>query len=145
MNDRLAEHLPLQDATRQRMENVRSALLHLHKILLAMERDTYERLHGRVSSGDMLKIVLQHPQFAWLHSLSELIVRIDEVLDMKEPPQETEVVALLTEIRALLLPSDADSRFARKYHEALQNSPAAILAHRAATLLLPIDSKTARG
>lgn len=144
MNDKLVQRPPLQEETRRRLAGVRSALLKLHKTLLDLERGTYEKLHGRVSAGDMLKLVIQHPHFAWLHSISELIVRIDQMLDMEEQPEEAEASSLLTEIRILLLPAEVDNRFARNYHAALQTSPDVVLAHRATTSLL-MDNETRPG
>lgn len=141
MNDYSGEPLLLQDITRERLESLRSALLYLHKTLLDLERGTYERAYGRVTAGDLLKLVIQHPQFAWLHSISELIVRIDELLDVEEQPEEAEAVAMMKEIHALLGGAESDAAFTSHYRNALQHDPAAVLAHRAATSLLPTETK----
>ena len=66
---------------RARLTAVRHGLLELHKALLDAERERYERTHGKVTAGKMLQLAFQDPQFAWLRSMSELIVRIDELLD----------------------------------------------------------------
>jgi hypothetical protein len=63
------------------MSRVRQGLLELHKALLDGERARYEAIHGKVSAGKMLQLAFQDGQFAWLRSMSELIVRIDEWLD----------------------------------------------------------------
>ena len=63
------------------LAELRPALLDLHKTLLDWERIGYERAHGRQSSGELLQLLLSNPQFSWLHSISELIVRIDEALE----------------------------------------------------------------
>ncbi|HEY0385293.1 MAG TPA: hypothetical protein VGC64_04750, partial [Pyrinomonadaceae bacterium] len=73
--------------------------------------------------------VISHEQFAWLHSISELIVRIDELLDAEEPATIVEAEALLAEARALLRPSEIGSEFERKYYQAFQLDPDAVLAH----------------
>jgi len=44
------------------------------------ERIAYEQVRGRVSSGELLQLVIEHEQFAWLHRISELVVQIDEML-----------------------------------------------------------------
>ena len=60
------------------VEEVRRSLLDLHKALLDAQQIRYEREHGRVrSSGELLGLVLEHPAFAWLRSLSALIARLD--------------------------------------------------------------------
>ncbi len=70
------------DLTKQRLTDLRNGLLGLHKTLLDSERATYERDIARIgSSGELLKLVLYDPWFAWLHELSEFVVLIDETLD----------------------------------------------------------------
>ena len=70
---------------KQRLTDLRNGLLGLHKTLLDSERGTYERDIARIgSSGELLKLVLYDPWFAWLHELSEFVVLIDETLDADE-------------------------------------------------------------
>ncbi len=126
----------LTEAARRRMADVRRALLRLHKVLLDAERAAYEHVHGQVSSGEMLQLVINHEQFAWLHALSELIVRIDEMLAADEPAAEADGAALLEAARSLLKPSEAGGGFGRKYFDAMQRDPDVVLAHREATSLL---------
>src|SRR5687768_4258510 len=108
----------LSAAARGRLENLHRALLRLHKILLDDERSAYEREHGRTSAGDMLQLVLNHQQFAWLRTISELIVRTDELLELDEPPTPDEVAVFIARARSLLLAADAGSEFGRKYLDA---------------------------
>ena len=67
------------------LTNVRQGLLRLHKTLLDWERGNYERTHGRQSTTDLLNAFLQDPHFAWLRPMSQLIVRIDEMLEDANP------------------------------------------------------------
>lgn len=83
------------EATRQRLANLRRALLRLHKTLLDAGREAYERVHGQVTGGELLQLVINHEQFAWLHPVSELIVRMDEMLDADEPATADDAAALL--------------------------------------------------
>ena len=122
--------------TPRRLRELRGVLLRLHKTLLDTERDAYEQANGRVSSGELLQLVINHEQFAWLHAVSELIVRIDELLDADEPATAGDADALFAEARALLKPSEAGGEFGRRYYAALQREPAAVLAHRELTLTL---------
>src|ERR1700683_4720011 len=70
------------DLTKQRLTELRNGLLGLHKILLDSERGTYARDIARIgSTGELLKLVLYDPWFAWLHELSEFVVLIDETVD----------------------------------------------------------------
>src|SRR2546429_1064797 len=50
----------------------------LFRSLLEMERRSYEREHGHVNAGELFRLVVDHSQFAWLHNISEFVVRIDE-------------------------------------------------------------------
>jgi hypothetical protein len=124
------------ESTLLRLRDLRRGLLHLHKALLEAERATYEQSMGRVSSGELLQLVLNHERFAWLRYISELIVRIDEMLDADEPVTDDDAGSLLAEARALLKPAEDGNEFARKYFAALQKEPDAVLAHRGVVKLL---------
>jgi hypothetical protein len=108
-------------------------LLRLHKALLDDERLAYERVYGQVTGGELLQLVINHEQFAWLHSISELIVSIDEMLDAEEPMTSADAESLFTQARTLLKPSEDGTDFERKYYAALQRDPDIVLAHREVT------------
>jgi hypothetical protein len=124
------------EATRQELTNLRRALLRLHKALLDDERLAYERVYGQVTGGELLQLVINHEQFAWLHSISELIVSIDEMLDAEEPMTSADAESLFTQARTLLKPSEDSTDFERKYYAALQRDPDIVLAHREVTKIL---------
>ena len=116
--------------TRQRLTDLRNGLLRLHKALLDSERASYEREIARInSSGQFLELVLHDPWFAWLHELSELVVLIDEILEAEEATSVFDAGRLIGEARALLVPAETGSGFAKRYFEALQRDPDAVLAH----------------
>jgi hypothetical protein len=127
---------PAHQTMLRRMRELRLSLLRLHKTLLDSERAVYEQVYGRVSSGELLQLVIQHEQFAWLRSISELIVRMDEMLDADEPVTTDDGESLFAQARALLKPSESGTEFGQKYYVALQRDPDAVLAHREATLIL---------
>ena len=120
----------LPEVAFQTLRDLRRSLLHLHKILLDAERAAFERTSGVVSIGELLQLVINHQQFAWLHTISELIVRIDEMLDPKEPSTAADATALLSYSQALLTPAEDGTEFQRKYYNALQSEPGALIAHR---------------
>jgi hypothetical protein len=121
----------------QLLSNLRVKLLRLHKILLDLERITYEQGWGQVSRGELLQLVINHAQFAWLHRLSELIVQIDELLSADEPLTSETIAALIADIRDLLTPNELGDDFATKYDAAFQRSPDVVLAHADVMTLLP--------
>ena len=126
-------------ATRGRLGEVRRALLRLHKVLLEAERALYERGRGSVGgSGEFLQLVINDPWFAWLRPVSELIVRIDELQELAQETTEEEALTALGQAAALVRPADGGGEFGRRYREALQRSPDAVLAHAGLSrLLLP--------
>jgi hypothetical protein len=107
------------------MNELRRRLLELHKTLVDVEREGYERGRGRMTDGEFLKALIDDPFFAWLAPLTALIVRLDE-LEAPDIPAE-----FRTEVKRLLKPDDLGSAFQRRYHEILQKSPDALVAHGA--------------
>ena len=131
INSIAANTNPITDAMRQRIRELRNKLLILHKALLDGERIAYERVHGAVSSGELLQLVINHEQFAWLHPISELVVRIDEMLAQDQPPaSQDDAVAVIDQARTLLTPSEDGEGFAKRYYDALQSDSGAVLSHR---------------
>ena len=129
-------------AERELLTDLRRVLLHLHKTLLDWERVAYDRRHGRASPGELLAIVMRDPHFAWLHPLSELIVRIDTMLDVEHPEPRAEVEAILRQARTLILPDASGTAYAQRYHTALQDLPDAVVAHgRVAAVLKQVGKK----
>ena len=113
-----------------RLREVRLRLLHLHQTLLEMERKDFERTHGRVNSGEMLQLFINHAQFAWLRMVSALAVQIDEMLDADEAVTDADVNNLITGARQLFTAS-ANKEFSDKYQAALQQEPEVVMAHSA--------------
>jgi len=127
----------MEEAQRQRLHDLRKALLNLHKTLIDWERAAYEKVHGRMTPGAMLDALMNDSQFAWLRPVSELIVQIDESLeiDALDGP-EVDVDLLVAHARALTTPDEQGPPHAQRYHTALQEHPDAVLAHRAVMTIL---------
>lgn len=135
----------MDEPARQRLGDLRRALLHLHKTLLEWERAAYEKVHGRVTGHELLHVTLTDPQFVWLRPLSELIVRIDELLDRDAPDAPLDPAAVIVQARILVAPHESGNQYAQRYFMALQESPDAVLAHRAvADVLRDVPSPPAR-
>lgn len=118
----------LADSQVHRLVDLRLGLLRLHKALLEMERINYEKVSGRVNSGELLQIVVNHPQFAWLRIISALIVEIDEILNGDEPATVSHFEELINGARLLLTASE-NEEFKTKYQAALQREPEVVMAH----------------
>jgi catechol 2,3-dioxygenase len=132
-----ASSAPLDSQTRTRLNELRTALLALHKALLDDATAAYELDRGRIAStGALLQLVIHDPWFAWLHQLSEIVVRIDELTGKESNAGESDVRALVEQIDRLLVPSESGDTFATRYYEALQRQPAVVLAHGGVKRLL---------
>jgi len=132
-----ASNHPLSDALGLRLQNLRRGLLRLHQFLLDGERNRYEGVFGSVaSSGALLQLVIHDEQFAWLRSISELIVRIDEMLDAEEPATQVDAENVLGQVRSLLKSTPSGANFGEKYLAALQRDRDAVLAHSEVSKLL---------
>jgi catechol 2,3-dioxygenase len=128
---------PIDADARARLTELRSRLLALHKALLDDAKAAYEMDRGRVASaGALLQLVIHDPWFAWLHQISELVVRIDEMTAADAKATEADAKALLDQVDRLLLPSETGYTFARRYYEAIQRQPAVVLAHGAVKRLM---------
>lgn len=114
---------------RLRLQELRSALLALHKTLVESERVEYEKVIGKVRSPNhLLQLLMSDPWFAWLSPLSQLVVAIDEALDAEEPLTAGVVDALVSRSAQLLVASETAEGFAKHYYVALQRDPDVVLA-----------------
>jgi hypothetical protein len=119
-----ADLVPVSEATRQRFRVLRQRLLGVHTVLLDYERHAYERAHGRVTTlGELLHLVLHGEAFDWLHALSELVVRIDAMLESDELVTEADASEVWQHADALMRPGEAPTRFQQRYFAAIQSSP----------------------
>ena len=96
------------------LEEIRSALLALHKVLLEVVRRDHERAHGRLEPHAFLDALIRDPGLAWLRPLTTLIVAIDEAGDPAD---------IASELRRLLSKSEVPDEFQQRYAAALHSSP----------------------
>ena len=121
---------PIAAAVKGRLNEVRTSLLALHKALLDDTKSQYEMDRGHVAGpGVLLQLVINDPWFAWLHQISEIIVRIDEMTANDLTSTDADARALIDQIDKLLVPSEAGDTFSRRYYDAIQRQPAVVLAH----------------
>ena len=117
-------------AVRQPLQELRDALLDLHKVLIDSERAVYETKVGPIKSPHhFFQLVSSDPWFAWLRPVSQLIVAMDEALDTDEPLTRDTVNMLMKESVFLLLPAERGGEFGERYMAALQRDPEVVLAH----------------
>lgn len=129
---------------RQSLVALREALLRLHKTLLDMERRDYEKEHGLVTPGELFRLVVDDPQFSWLHNISEFVVRIDETLAGAPGVTESDSHVAISLARKIFAPSESGDGFQKKYFDAIQRDPSVVMEHAALVRLFsnePPDSE----
>jgi hypothetical protein len=114
---------------RRKLVALREALLRLHKSLLDMERRAYEKEHGKVSAGELFRLVVDDAQFSWLHNISEFVVRIDENLAADEGVNATDAHVAISLARKIFAPTESGDGFQKKYFDAIQKDPAVVMEH----------------
>jgi catechol 2,3-dioxygenase len=123
-------YAPMTEQNRTRLRELGGKLLQLHKVLLDDARASYEMDRGRIASNaSLLQLVINDPWFAWLHSLSELVVRIDETVEADSPATDADAAMLIDQVEKLLTASETGEGFHRRYYDALQRQPAVVMAH----------------
>jgi len=137
----------------ENLTQVRRTLLDLHKALIDRERAEYEKSHGSVTAAEMLHLLIRDDRFSWLHPISALIVRVDELISnaserrrpnpahpaMTPDQASAESAALLRETRDLLTGEGAPDGFRDRYDAALRRDSAIVLMHQAVMGSLPPD------
>ena len=130
---------------RQKLVALRQALLRLHKTLLDMERRDYEKTHGVVTTGELFRLVVDGAQFAWLHNISEFVVRIDEALSSDEAVTEEDARVPISLARKLFAPTETGDGFQKQYFDAIQRDPAVVMEHAELVRLFNNEPPDAEG
>jgi len=138
-------HIQLEPTgIRQRLMELRDALLRLHKALMDSERIGYEKTFGKISSPfTFLKLLTEDPWFAWFRPISQLIAAMDETLDAKEPLTLANANELIARAKTMLVPTEGGEGFSQHYDEALQRDPDVLFAHAAVAKLIRAQAGTA--
>jgi hypothetical protein len=117
----------------ERVEELRRALLLVHRAILDAERADHERRHGAIGGPEFLRLLLNDLRYDWLRPLSELVIQFDETQDEAakegEPIPDERVEVLVDAARELLLPPKPGVAFGRRYADLLQREPDVVMAH----------------
>jgi hypothetical protein len=124
---------PSSDHAVTRLKAIRPELLRLHKALLDSERILYEQINGPIAnSGEFFRLVIDDEAFSWLRPISQFIVQIDELLDLrKKDSVEPESAAILLEkARLMIRPNEnALTPLGERYFRAIQRDPNIAIMH----------------
>ncbi|HEX4782647.1 MAG TPA: hypothetical protein VH301_17955 [Usitatibacter sp.] len=110
--------------------SVRKVVLDLHKALMDAQRIRYEKHHGRISNtSELLGLVLEHPQFAWLRAMSALIARLDEWQEGGKDASDEDLAAIVSALRELIEVNGKHAAFSAPYWEIVNDTPEALVSH----------------
>jgi hypothetical protein len=118
-------------------------MLKLHKSLVDSERQSYENVHGAMTAGQFLNVLIEDEDLAWLRRFSMLIVEIDELFDLKDGYTAEMVEASLKKVVNLVRMSDDDQYFNAKYLHAIQTNVDAAAGHSDLKNILSIGENDA--
>lgn len=128
------------------------ALRSLHRVLAERaRRDLEAERQTVIQPGAWLAILTSDAQFAWLRSLSELIVDLDVFLEADPSPAEDDAASIRAEVERLIAPSPvpgSESEFARHYWRYVHDEPNVAVVHgeiRQAIDRLPVPSDVDEG
>jgi hypothetical protein len=109
------------------LDDLSCLLRRLHKALIEIEAENF----GPISSSfQLLNLVIHHPHFAWLHSLSELMVELDELREDVKSVDDVQAAVLRATVERLVGPRPPLlSQFRERYLMLLQQSPEVAIAH----------------
>jgi len=112
---------------------VAQALRSMHRALAErVRRDVEAERHTLIQPGGWLSMLTSDAQFAWLRSLSELIVDLDVFLEADPAPADDDLSAIRAEIERLIAPSGVEgveTEFARHYWRYVHDEPQVAIAH----------------
>lgn len=113
-----------------KVEEVRRAMLELHRRMIDAQRIRYERLHGRIeTTSQFLGLVLEHPDFEWIRALSALVAQLDEWRDAAGEASDQELAAIFEALRRLIQRDGPNAAFTSKYWEMVETTPEVLVDH----------------
>jgi hypothetical protein len=102
----------------QKLQNLIKLLLELHRELLDLERGRYENKHGQIlNNNDYFNLVVNHENFQWLRSLSQVISLIDEEAERADIDKE-KISRFLAELEDMLA-EKSENDFSVRYQKGI--------------------------
>lgn len=141
-----------EQPSKSRLALLSNALRSLHRVLAEhARRDLETERLTVIQPGAWLSILTTDPQFAWLRSLSELMVDLDVFLEADPEPADDDAAAVRAEVERLIGPStvpETETQFARHYWRYVHEAPPVAVAHgeiRQALDRLPVPADVDEG
>ena len=96
-------------------------------------------------SVDFFRLVVDHPKFAWIHNISEFVVRIDETLTGEAQVVPADARTAITLARKMFTPTSEGDAFQKKYFDAIQSDPNVVMEHGELARLFSSDDAPGSG
>lgn len=114
----------------EKLRNMRDALLDLHKELLEYQKRIYEATESKIANpAQYYDLVVNNASFAWLRTLSALVISIDEVLESKEPAKPEAIRGIFSYTKKLLTATGHGDGFESQYVEAIRQDGQVSVSH----------------
>lgn len=94
-----------------RLREARNKMLAFHKLLIDLEKKQLETGADAITPAQFLGLLMGDERFEWLRSISKLVVRIDESLELNDGIPPELLVKLNEEVNSLFDESEANSEF----------------------------------
>ena len=121
---------PFYIMTIQNLTELRNILLALHKELLEYQKQIYEATVGPINSPNQYyNLVVNDSNFAWLRTLSALVISIDEALEAKQAPDVKTIRGIFSYTKKLLTATGFGDTFETHYVTAIQKNAHVSLMH----------------
>lgn len=121
-------------------KDLAAALRDLHRTLFEHARRDYERAHATsVTAGELLNLLTSDAEFAWLRSLSELMVDLDLVREAAADERDALAATVRAAVEHVLSIPQAPAiagAFAQRYIDYLHDDPHVAMAHAAVKRVL---------
>ncbi|HEX4924447.1 MAG TPA: hypothetical protein VFV50_10185 [Bdellovibrionales bacterium] len=105
-----------QHDMKQSLKHLSALLARIHKALMEHQMQQRERRTGEtLNPATKLNLLLGDPEFAWLRTLSQLMVLIDDAYFQKEPLTESLITSLRNEVDKLLV-QQTNEEFAKTFN-----------------------------
>lgn len=113
------------------LSEIREQLLLLHKALMEYQKRTYESTVGPIQNPNhYYQLVVNDESFAWLKTLSALVISMDELLESKEAKTEAEINQIAKYTKTTLTTTGGgNGAFGTNYTEALKKDSTVALLH----------------
>jgi hypothetical protein len=104
-----------------KLQKLIKLLLELHKELLNIERRKYENKHGQIlNNNDYFNLVVNHENFQWLRSLSQVVSLIDEEAEQENIDKER-ISKFLADLEEMMVEKSENDFSVRYQKEILDN------------------------